>query len=143
MNIRAHRGIPTLIGVNLDAQPYRLITSCHGIHKKTTTIKYILDRPDRFTFNVDNWLQVISSLLDALSNIHVSTYIHNDLKCDNVIVEEDRTAVIIDYSKSKFFVNYTVKKKRKISAETKNIEKNIHGLHWKLYMTSLSIPLSS
>ena len=63
--------------------------------------------------------QVISSLVDALSNIHVSTYIHNDLKCNNVIVEEDRTAVIIDYSKSKLFVNYTVKKKRKISAETK------------------------
>ena len=119
LNIRAHRGIPTLIGVNLDAQPYRLITSFHGIHKKSTTIKYILDRPDRFTFNVDDWLQVISSLVDALSNIHVSTYIHNDLKCNNVIVEEDRTAVIIDYSKSKLFVNYTVKKKRKISEETK------------------------
>ena len=119
LNIRAHRGIPTLIGVNLDAQPYRLITSFHGIHKKSTTIKYILDRPDRFTFNVDDWLQVISSLVDALSNIHVSTYIHNDLKCNNVIAEEDRTAVITDYSKSKLFVNYTVKKKRKILGETK------------------------
>ena len=86
LNIRARRGIPTLTGVNLDAQPYRLITSFHGIHKKSTTIKYISDRPDQFTFNVDDWLQVISSLVDALSNIHVSTYIHNDLKCNNVIV---------------------------------------------------------
>ena len=93
--------------------------SLHGIHKKSTTIKYMLDRPDRFTFNVDDWLKVISSLVDALSNIHVSTYIHNDLNCNNVIVEEDRTEVITDYSKSKFFVSYTVKKKGKISAETK------------------------
>ena len=69
--------------------------------KKSTTIKYILDRHDRFTFNVDNWLHVISCLVDALSNIHVSTYIHNDLKCNNVIAVEHRTAVTIDYSKSK------------------------------------------
>ena len=65
-NIRTHRGLPTLIGVNLDVQPYRIITSLHGIHKTSTTIKYILGRPDRFTFDVDDWLHIISSLVDAL-----------------------------------------------------------------------------
>ena len=64
---------------------------------------------------------MISSLLDALSNIHVSTYIHNDLKCDNVIVEEDRTAVIIDYSKSKFFCKLHCQEEEKDFSRNKRI----------------------
>ena len=61
---------------------------------------------------------MIGSLVDVLFKIHVSTYIHNDIKCNNVIVEEDKAVVIIDYSKSKLFVDYTVKKRRKITTET-------------------------
>ena len=82
-------------------QPYRLITSFHGINKKSTTIKYTLDRQDKFKFHVGDRLQVIGSIVNVLSNIHLSLYIHGDVKCDNVIVEEDKTAVIIDFSKSK------------------------------------------
>ena len=44
---------------------------------------------------------MIGSLIDVPFKIHVSTYIHNDIKCNNVIVEEDKAVVIIDYSKSK------------------------------------------
>ena len=101
LNIRAHKGIPHFYGVYLIDQQYRLITSFHGINKKSTTIKYILDRPDIFKFQVGDWLQVIGSIVNALSNIHLSLYINGDVKCDSVIVEEDKTAVIIDFSKSK------------------------------------------
>ena len=64
-------------------------------------MKYILDRQDKFKFQVGDWLQVIGRIVNALSNIHLSLYIHGDVKCDSVIVEEDKTAVIIDFSKSK------------------------------------------
>ena len=101
LNIRAHKGIPHFYGVYLVDQWYRLITSFHGINKKSTTIKYILDRQDKFKFQVGDWLQVIGSIVNALSNIHFSLYIHGDVKYDNVIVEEDKIAVIIDFSKSK------------------------------------------
>ena len=51
LNIRALKGIPHFYGVYLVDQPYPLIASFHGIDKKSTTIKYILDRQDRTNSN--------------------------------------------------------------------------------------------
>ena len=71
LNIRAHNGIPHFYGVYLVDQQYRLITSFHGINKKSTTIKYILDRHDKFNIQVGDWLPVIGSIVNIVSIVKI------------------------------------------------------------------------
>ena len=94
-----HPGIPLLFGVILQQPIVTLVFQFHGENDRSLTL-YKAAKEKYFTEN-----QVWNRLLvaEALNHIHGCGFIHNDLKSNNVVVEQREghpSPVIIDFGKS-------------------------------------------
>ena len=99
-NLLCHKGIPKLIGVIFSSEKQCLVTSYHGINKSSTTVSCVLRNLKTFSITKDDWFIFFKSLISALIHIHQCGYIHDDLKVNNVIMEKNCEAVVIDFGKS-------------------------------------------
>ena len=101
-HLEDHRGIPLLFSVVTKSEPLRLVTKFHGQKDKGLTLhramrKEKLDKPC--------WLGILKNILEALGHIHSCGILHNDLKSNNVIMEQregEWNPVIIDFGKARF-----------------------------------------
>lgn len=81
-----HSGVPLLFGVITKSKPLRLITKFHGRKHRSLTLssatrkKNYLDKP--------GWLSVLTKIIEALMHIHSCGILHNDLKANDVLLEE-------------------------------------------------------
>lgn len=126
LNLRSSDGIPKLVGVLLDEKPLSLVTSFHGMTSVTdmsTTVKYLLDHGVP-SLNTDNWISVIRNIASVLKQIHLSGYIHNDLKSNNVIVNDNFGVTLIDFGKSCLI---TKSKLRNLSLEDRESYRTVYS----------------
>ncbi|XP_068690592.1 misshapen-like kinase 1 [Montipora foliosa] len=99
-----HSGVPLLFGVITTIEPLRLITTFHGRKHRSLTLssairkKNYLEKP--------GWLGVLTKVIEALAHIHSCGILHNDLKANNIVLEERENGsvnpVIIDFGKASF-----------------------------------------
>ena len=106
LNLPTHFSLPKLIGVAFNSDRYALVSSFHGIERKSTTIHSVLTKHD-IVLSKKDWLGILYALTNALVAVHNSGYFHGDLKTDNVIVTHSSdsefckfSCVVIDYGKS-------------------------------------------
>ena len=97
-----HPGLPLLFGVCTERTPYRLIMQFHGNQDGTSfTISTALSNkriPDKTT-----WTRIIAKAAGALARIHEKGFLHNDLKSNNIVLDNRDgvyNPVIIDFGKS-------------------------------------------
>ena len=96
-----HPGIPLLFGVMLQQPIVALVFQFHGENDRSLTL-YKAAKEKSFTENQE-WNQVLREVADALAHIHGCGFIHNDLKSNNVVVEQREgqpSPIIIDFGKS-------------------------------------------
>ena len=97
-----HPGIPLLFGVCLKEKPVSIVLKFHGDGGKSLTIfkaaknKQIEDQK--------TWNSILFKTTEALEHIHKCGFAHNDLKANNVVLENREDGrphpVIIDFGKS-------------------------------------------
>ena len=97
-----HPGLPLLFGMCTERTPYRLIMQFHGNQDDTSyTISAVLSKkriPDKMTRT-----RIIAKTAEALARIHVKGFLHNDLKSNNVVLDNKDgiyNPVVIDLGKS-------------------------------------------
>ena len=100
----AHLNLPYLFGICFD-KSLSLILSYHTIGDHTVTLDCLFDCSqviNNITAKVD-WVHVLRGLLCGLEHLHLKhRIIHNDLKCDNIVLSGDTVirSVIIDFGKA-------------------------------------------
>lgn len=97
-----HPCLPLLFGVCTVRTPYRLIMQFHGNQDGTSsTISPALAKkriPNKMT-----WTRIIAKTVEALARIHEKGFLHNDLKSNNVVLDNRDgvyNPVVIDFGKS-------------------------------------------
>nr|XP_027212464.1 proto-oncogene serine/threonine-protein kinase mos-like [Penaeus vannamei] len=79
-------GLPKLVGLSL--APAAVVMTCHGtrdLHSWLCT-----------RFNMEEYLKMLLSLSTTLLALHTEGFTHNDLKTDNVIIDERNVPTLID-----------------------------------------------
>ena len=84
--LRDNPGIPLLFGVMLQQPIVALVFQFHGENDKSLTL-YKATKEKSFTEN-QVWNRVSREVAEALNHIHGFGFIHNDLKSNNVVVEQ-------------------------------------------------------
>lgn len=103
-NIPAHSGIPLLIGVNTISIPFLLLTKvCESEGTVTNLVSFIQEKaqtqPSRVCF------ELLLSLCAAINHVHESGILHNDVKPNNVAIDEIcniKRCVLLDFGKACF-----------------------------------------
>ena len=97
-----HPGLPLLFGVCTKRAPYRLIMQFHGNQDGSSLIIHsaLSDKsiPDKMT-----WTRIIVKTAEALARVHEKGFLHNDLKSNNVVLDNKDgiyNLVVIDFGKS-------------------------------------------
>lgn len=99
-HLKDHRGVPLLFGIITKNEPIRLVTKFHRNKNKGHTLhkaikKEKLEKP--------TWLEILKKIIEALNHIHSCGIPHNDVKSNNVVMEqrgEEWNPVIIDFGKA-------------------------------------------
>lgn len=98
----AHRCIPHLFGVKLDAKLLALVMEFLGEGNKSMTVHKVLFSPlyksMKSSLCMKDWLSICYDIVDALNFIHNKGYLHCDVKTDNVIIFQ-RKGYLIDFGK--------------------------------------------
>lgn len=103
LNLRSHKSIPTLIGVCLDEQPFKIILQLYQIQSKSITINSLCKKRHDITLNESEWHSIINQLAKAIDHVHMCGYLHNDIKTDNAVIyksSDEFVPVLIDFGKS-------------------------------------------
>lgn len=114
-----HCGLPLLFGVQTQAAPCSIVLKFFG-HKESSVTIYRAACKKKFLSN-DQWKLVVKHVGEALQHVHTRGYLHNDLKANNVVLEDKSrhfNPVIIDFGKSTK-IDAPVKKKSMTKAEQK------------------------
>ena len=96
-----HPGIPLLFGVMLQQPVVGIVFQFHGENDRSLTL-YKAAKEKKFTRKLV-WNRIFGKVAEALEHIHGCGFIHNDLKSNNVVVEQREghpSPVIIDFGKS-------------------------------------------
>ena len=100
-----HPYLPYLFGCCTSNKPYRLVMQFHGLEgNNSVTLQKLLTRGEKK--ELSSWMILFCQLLEAVKYLHdVADVLHNDIKCDNIIVtnctpsEEDQI-ILIDFGKA-------------------------------------------
>ena len=90
--------------VGICQKPHLILTLFHGFDEQSFTLFSFISNPELSTQYKVEWKKVVHELTSGLIHIHSKNILHNDLKCDNVILGFTRScevsAVIVDFGKS-------------------------------------------
>ena len=84
------------------SEPLRLITKFHGRKDKCVTLSNLIKKKK---LDKPTWLGILKDIIKALDHIHSGGILHNDLKGNNVVMEQreqEWNPVIIDFGKARF-----------------------------------------
>ena len=100
----SHTGIPVVLGVDLMQRPLMIVTLFYGLDGSNTTIQNVLIDNDRFNaVKKMEFVALIRQLCEILRYLHMQKILHNDIKCDNVMMYRDGEGlkcVLIDFGKA-------------------------------------------
>ena len=100
----SHAGIPVVLGVDLMQRPLTMVTLFYGLDGSNTTMKNVLIDDDRFNaVKKMEFVALIRQLCEILRYLHVQKILHNDIKCDNVMIYRDGEGLkcaLIDFGKA-------------------------------------------
>ena len=89
----SHAGIPVVLGVDLTQRPLTMVTLFYDLDGSSTIIKNVLMNDDHFnTVKKMEFVVLIRHLceiLRILRYVHVQNILHNNIKCDNVMIYRD------------------------------------------------------
>ena len=109
----AHRCIPHLFGVKLDAKPLALVMEFLGEANKSVTIHKLLfshhHKIMKSNLCMKDWFFICYDIVDALNFIHNKGYLHCDVKTDNVIIFQKK-GYLIDFGKVNAIASSSAKK---------------------------------
>ena len=100
-NFGDHEGLPFLLGVCVDREPYSLIIQFHGSGEESLTFHKAIKMK---TLTKTTTAETFVGVCRAVEYIHGKGYLHNDLKANNVVLERRNDSfrpIIIDFGKSK------------------------------------------
>lgn len=103
LNLKSHNSVPTLLGVCLDEEPYKIILHFYHIDRKSVTLNLLCKKPQNDMFSEDEWHSILNNLAKAIDHVHICGYLHNDIKTDNVLIYKNgdtHIPVLIDFGKS-------------------------------------------
>jgi tRNA A-37 threonylcarbamoyl transferase component Bud32 len=97
-----HPGLPLLFGVCSDASPYSIVLHFHGRESESLTL---LKAANKKMFDKIQKISAFRDICNVLDYIHSNGYLHNDLKANNVLLQQDNEKAfspkIIDFGKSR------------------------------------------
>ena len=97
----SHAGIPVVLGVYLTQRPLKMLTLFYGLDGSNSTMKNVLIDDDRFNaLKKMEFVALIRQLCEILRYLYVQKILHNDIKCDNVMIyrdEEGLKCMLIDF----------------------------------------------
>ena len=105
LSLTPHSYLPLIFGVCIEPDPI-IITQFIGCDQKSITLDNFFRKPHVTSMKwLDNCTpeHIISAMFEGLQAIHLSGFIHNDIKPNNVLIEVKGlhyNAVIIDFGKS-------------------------------------------
>lgn len=106
-----HPNLPFLFGVMTQREPYALVMQFHGTGEESITLhKVVKER----TFNKQLMAKVFTEIAQALGHIHGRGIVHNDVKSNNVIIQQEGEhyrPIIIDFRKSEEIVKLNAYKR--------------------------------
>ena len=83
-----HPGVPMLFGIAIDSVPYRIIMQFHGEKHGSVSIASALH--EKKISQLSEWLGILKGVAKALSHVHEVGFLHNDLKCNNVVLDRQQ-----------------------------------------------------
>lgn len=96
-----HPGIPLLFGVMLQQPVVGIVFQFHGENERSLTL-YKAAKEKKYT-EKQVWNTVLREVAEAVGHVHGCGFIHNDIKSNNVVLEQREghpSPVIIDFGKS-------------------------------------------
>ena len=106
LKIPSHPGIPMLIGVYTTNTPFILATKLCKTSGYPETFSQFLHRQEHNKGSLSIALTILLSVAETLSHLFSVGIIHNDLKGNNVVIEDStnkKRGVLIDFGKACFF----------------------------------------
>jgi serine/threonine protein kinase len=105
-----HPGLPLLFGVCSDNVPYSIVLQFHGTETGNLTL---LMAAKKKQFNKAQTIVIFQEICQVLNYIHTKGFLHNDLKSNNVLLEQRSDGfrpVVIDFGKSRKSINNATKR---------------------------------
>ena len=104
VGLSTHPGLPVVLGVDVSTKPFLLISLFYGMNESNTSLHNLLNADEQFRAVKDfEFLAIIRQLSKVLEYLHVHRLLHNDIKCDNVMIYKDLEGlkpVLIHFGKS-------------------------------------------
>ena len=102
--LSAHPGLPVVLGVDVSAKPFLMISLFYGINESNTSLRNLLNVDEQFrAVKKIEYLAIIRQLSEVLEYLHAHQLLHNDIKSDNVMIYKDLEGlkpVLIDFGKA-------------------------------------------
>lgn len=100
-----HRSLPYLFGITPPSKdPPLLVMKFHGEIGRPLTLHEVIHEGSP-AIGRQNWKAVLADIVSAVSTVHKSGYLHNDIKSNNILLEktddDQYKAVLIDFGKSR------------------------------------------
>ena len=98
-----HPNIQLYFGLAWQGNDAHIISKFHGIKGVSVTLA---KAGEQNILNEGNWKKTVTQIYDAVKYLHIDEAIlHNDIKSNNIVVEEGRTAehlipILIDFGKA-------------------------------------------
>lgn len=97
MQALVHPNIPTILGVQIEEQPYGIIMEYLGKANTAFTVHDLLHETN--SLEKKDWVKISYNVADALNHVHKKGFLHCDLKSNNVIVFK-KEGFLIDFGKA-------------------------------------------
>ena len=101
-----HPNLPWFYGLSEHGPSRMIVLSFHGINGKSYTIHQALQTNCQDLLIEINWRVILVGLASALKYIHSKDILHNDIKSDNIIIDNRSLvpqSILIDFGKVVFF----------------------------------------
>lgn len=101
-----HPNVSYIIGICQQARHKMLILSFHGIDHNSFSIHSLLTSKSKANLDISimQWRKIALGIISGINYIHGNGIIHNDIKEDNVLIDQDYNdcwkPVIIDFGKA-------------------------------------------
>lgn len=86
MSLGDHKGLPLLFGICRETLPVCLVLLFHGVKDATLTL---FKAAEKDLLDAKAWYTVFLKIALALQHVHDKGFLHNDLKGNNVVLEEE------------------------------------------------------
>lgn len=86
---RGQPNLPLFIGIYDHSSKPMLVTKLYSVAGKPCTLhQYLKNEKSYSRIHIKDWARILVGVCDGLDAIHQKGYLHNDLKCDNIVLSD-------------------------------------------------------